>query len=415
MGMTMAEKILARAADKATVRPGDLVVCKVDMVVLFDLNFAPNRLFNRVKRVFDPEKIAIVFDHSVPAPTVADAENMIRARAFVQKFGIRRFYDIGYHGISHQVIAEIPLALPGQLLACGDSHTCAAGALNCAARGMGSEMLSILCTGQTWYRVGPTVRYVLEGEKTEAVSAKDIFLYIAGEYGDHVNQNVEFAGSAVEAMSVMERHTIATMGAEISAEFVTFPADSTLLDYLKARTAEVGVPVESDQDARFADIRVIDVGKLEPYIALPHTVIHNTRPVHQVKGRRIQQAFVGSCANGKLEDIAMAARIVRGKRIASGVRFIVTPGSQSIYKEALKAGYIETLLEAGAVVTHSTCGPCPGIHMGLLGAGEVCITSSTRNFKGRMGSPQAEIYMASSATVAASALTGVITDPREVF
>lgn len=415
MGMTMAEKILARAADKATVQPGDLVVCKVDMVVLFDLNFAPNRLFNRVKRVFDPEKIAIVFDHSVPAPTVADAENMIRARAFVQKFGIRRFYDIGYHGISHQVIAEIPLALPGQLLACGDSHTCAAGALNCAARGMGSEMLSILCTGQTWYRVGPTVRYILEGEKTEAVSAKDIFLYIAGEYGDHVNQNVEFAGPAVEAMSVMERHTIATMGAEISAEFVTFPADSTLLDYLKARTAEAGVPVESDQDARFADIRILDVGKLEPYIALPHTVIHNTRPVHQVKGRRIQQAFVGSCANGKLEDIAIAARIVQGKRIAPGVRFIVTPGSQSIYKEALKAGYIETLLEAGAVVTHSTCGPCPGIHMGLLGAGEVCITSSTRNFKGRMGSPQAEIYMASSATVAASALTGVITDPREMF
>ncbi|RMF89042.1 MAG: homoaconitate hydratase family protein [Nitrospinota bacterium] len=415
MGMTMAEKILARAAGKAKVEPGELVVCSVDRAVLLDLNFSPSRLFDRVKRVFDPEKIAIVLDHSVPAPTVADAENMIRARAFAQKFGVRHLYDVGHHGISHQIVAEIPLALPGQLLTCGDSHTCAAGALNCAARGMGAEMLSILCTGRTWYRVGPTVRYVLEGELQAPVSAKDVFLYIAGEYGDHVNQNVEFVGPAVEAMSIMERHTIATMGAEISAEFTTFPADAKLIEYCRARTSEPFTPVESDPDARFAAVRSIDVSRLEPYVALPHTVVHNTQPVHQVRGQRIHQAFIGSCANGKLEDIAMAARMVRGKRVAPGVRFIVTPGSQTIYKEAVRAGYVETLLEAGAVVTNSTCGACPGIHMGVLGAGEVCITSSTRNFKGRMGSPAAEIYMASSATVAASALTGVITDPRDVL
>jgi 3-isopropylmalate/(R)-2-methylmalate dehydratase large subunit len=280
---------------------------------------------------------------------------------------------------------------------------------------MGAEMLSILCTGRTWYRVGPTVRYRLEGEKKDPVSAKDIFLYIAGTYGDHVNQNVEFVGPAVEAMSVMERHTIATMGAEISAEFTTFPADAKLMEYFKTRSIAPYEPVESDPDAHFATVRTIDVGKLEPYVALPHTVVHNTQPVSQIQGQRIHQAFVGSCANGKLEDMAIAAKIVQGKQIAPGVRFIVTPGSQTIYKEAIRAGYVETLLEAGAVVTNSTCGACPGMHMGVLGAGEVCITSSTRNFKGRMGSPQAEIYMASSATVAASAVTGVITDPRAVL
>jgi 3-isopropylmalate/(R)-2-methylmalate dehydratase large subunit len=414
MGMTMAEKALARAAGQARVQPGDLVVCQVDRAVLLDLQFTAHRGLMQIRRVFDPERIAIVLDHAVPAPTVGDAENMMRARAFAKKFGIRHFYDVGNHGISHQIVAERGLALPGQLLTCGDSHTCAGGALNCAARGVGSEMLAIVCTGKSWYRVGPTIRYVLLGELPDLVQPKDIFLHIAGVYGDHVNRNVEFVGPAVEAMSVMQRHTIATMGAEISAEFTMFPCDQQLLDYLKGRAIEPFEPVEADADARFEAVREIDVSRLVPYVALPHNVVYNAKPIAEVEPVPIQQAFIGSCANGKLEDIAVAARLVKGRQVAPGVRFIVTPGSQSIYKEAVKAGYVEALLEAGAVVTNSTCGACPGIHMGVVGPGEVCITSSTRNFRGRMGSPEAAIYMASSATVAASAIAGRIADPREL-
>lgn len=414
MGMTMAEKVLARASGQAHVQPGDLVVCNVDRAVLLDLQFTAHRGFMQVMRVYDPDRIAIVLDHSVPAPTVGDAENMIRARAFAKKFGLKHLFDVGNHGISHQIVAERGLALPGQLLTCGDSHTCAAGALNCAARGVGSEMLSIICTGKSWYRVGPTVRYVLTGALADPVQPKDIFLHIAGVYGDHVNRNVEFVGPAVEAMSIMQRHTIATMGAEISAEFSMFPCDQKLLDYLKDRAVEPFEPVEADRDAGFEAVREIDVTKLVPYVALPHNVVRNTKPVTEVEPVPIHQAFIGSCANGKLEDIAIAARLVRGRQVAPGVRFIVTPGSQTIYKEAVQAGYVETLLEAGAVVTNSTCGACPGIHMGVVGPGEVCITSSTRNFRGRMGSPEAEIYMASSATVAASAIAGHIADPREI-
>lgn len=413
MGMTMAEKVLARASGQARVQPGDLVVCQVDRAVLLDLQFTAHRGLMQITRLYDPERVTIVLDHSVPAPTVGDAENMIRARAFVQKFGLKYFFDVGNHGIAHQIVAERGLALPGQLLTCGDSHTCAGGALNCAARGVGSEMLGIICTGKSWYRVGPTVRYVLEGTMPDLVQPKDIFLHIAGVYGDHVNRNVEFVGPGVEALSIMQRHTIATMGAEISAEFTMFPCDHKLLEYLKDRAVEPFEPVEADGDASFEAVRPIDVAQLTPYVALPHNVVHNTKPVAEVARAKIHQAFIGSCANGKLEDIAIAARIVQGRKVAPGVRFIVTPGSQTIYKDALKAGYVETLLDAGAVVTNATCGACPGIHMGVVGAGEVCITSSTRNFRGRMGSPEAEIYMASSATVAASAIAGRITDPRD--
>ncbi|GIX46358.1 MAG: 3-isopropylmalate dehydratase large subunit [Candidatus Tectimicrobiota bacterium] len=414
MGMTMTEHILARASGQARVQPGDLVVCRVDRAVLLDLNFGALFGEKRIRRLADPRRVAIVLDHSVPAPTVADAENHRRARAFAAEFGIRHFYDVGAHGICHQVIAEQGLALPGQLLACGDSHTCGAGAFNCAARGMGAEMLAIVCTGQTWFRVGPTVQYVLHGQLRERVAAKDVFLHIAGTYGEHANTNVEFTGPGLATLSVMQRHTIATMCAEISADFALFPADEMLEAYLAGRASEPYEPVHSDPDARFAEVRHIDLSALEPLVALPHTVVHNVRRLAELRDVTIHQAFIGSCANGKLEDLAAAARLIAGRRVAPGVRFIVTPGSQEIYKQALRAGYIETLVEAGAVVTNSTCGACPGLHMGVLGPGERCITSSTRNFQGRMGSPEAEIFLASSESVTAAAITGRLTDPRDL-
>jgi 3-isopropylmalate/(R)-2-methylmalate dehydratase large subunit len=415
MGMTMAEKILARHSGQSTVRPGDIVVCEVDKIIQIDLVFSASA--EMPKRIADANKIAIVLDHAVPAPTVGDAEGQAIARQFARRFGIEKFYDVGRHGICHQVILENGLALPGQILTCADSHTCASGALNCVARGMGPlEMLQIMCTGKTWYQAVPTVKFELHGTKPRHVFGKDIFLHLAAIAGSVEGRNIEFAGSGIAELPLDDRATLATMGAELSAEFVTFPADAKALDYLRTVTDEPFEPAESDPDAQYAATYAVDLSRLRPYVAKPDFIPHNTVPVADLGEKiAIDQAFVGSCANGKLEDFRVAAQIVRGRKVAPGVRFIVTPASQRVLKEAVHRGYVETLLEAGAVVTNSTCGACYGGHMGVLGGGEVCITSSTRNFKGRMGSPSARIYIASSATVAASAIAGHISDPTPLL
>jgi len=273
-------------------------------------------------------------------------------------------------------------------------------------------MLQVLCTGKTWYRVGPTIRYELVGELPPGAYGKDVFLAIAGRYGEHSNKNVEFGGPGLATLRLDDRSTIATMFAEVSAEFATFPADQLVLDFLAGRCREPFEPVTSDADASYAAVRQVNLADVVPYVARPDYVPHNTVPVTQLEEVRIDQAFVGSCANGKLEDIRIAAEVVRGERVHAGVRFLVTPASQKVYLQAVRLGYVETLVEAGAVVTNSTCGACFGYHMGVVGAGETCVTSSTRNFKGRMGSPESRVFMASSATVAASAIAGRIVDPR---
>jgi 3-isopropylmalate/(R)-2-methylmalate dehydratase large subunit len=415
MGMTMAEKILARHSGQPTVRPGDIVVCEVDKIIQIDLVFSASA--EMPKRIADANKIAIILDHAVPAPTVADADGQATARKFARRFGIEKFYDVGRHGICHQVILENGLALPGQILTCTDSHTCASGAFNCVARGMGPlEMLQIMCTGKTWYQVAPTIKFELRGRKPANVFGKDIFLHLAGIAGSVEGHNIEFAGPGIAGLPLDDRATLATMGAELSAEFVTFPADPTAIEHLRALTDEPFEPADSDPDARYAATYEVDLSQLRPFLAKPDFIPRNTIPVADLHEKvAIDQAFVGSCANGKLEDLRIAAQIVRGRKVASGVRFIVTPASQRVLKEAVRRGYVETLLEAGAVVTNSTCGACYGGHMGVVGAGEVCITSSTRNFKGRMGSPSARIYMASSATVAASAIAGHICDPTALL
>jgi 3-isopropylmalate/(R)-2-methylmalate dehydratase large subunit len=415
MGMTMAEKILARHSGQPTVRRGDIVVCEVDKIIQIDLVFSASA--EMPKRIADANKIAIILDHAVPAPTVADADGQATARKFARRFGIEKFYDVGRHGICHQVILENGLALPGQILTCTDSHTCASGAFNCVARGMGPlEMLQIMCTGKTWYQVAPTIKFELRGRKPANVFGKDIFLHLAGIAGSVEGHNIEFAGPGIAGLPLDDRATLATMGAELSAEFVTFPADPTAIEHLRALTDEPFEPADSDPDARYAATYEVDLSQLRPFLAKPDFIPRNTIPVADLHEKvAIDQAFVGSCANGKLEDLRIAAQIVRGRKVASGVRFIVTPASQRVLKEAVRRGYVETLLEAGAVVTNSTCGACYGGHMGVVGAGEVCITSSTRNFKGRMGSPSARIYMASSATVAASAIAGHICDPTALL
>jgi 3-isopropylmalate/(R)-2-methylmalate dehydratase large subunit len=414
MSMTIIEKILARRAGLDEAHAGEVVVCDVDMTVLIDLQFAT--MWQDPTRIADPDRLAVIMDHAVPAPSVNDADGGVRARAFARHFGIERFFDVGRHGICHQVIAENGLARPGEILTCTDSHTCAAGAYNNAARGLGPiEVYSIMCTGKTWFQVAPTIRYELTGAKREVISGKDIFLHIAGTYGDATNHNLELGGPGLASVPMNDRRTIATQGAEVSADFTTFPADEICLDFLQERIGERPVPVEADPDAAYADVRQVDLSALTPWVARPGKVADNAFPISQLERRKVDQCFIGSCANGQIEDLRIAADMLRGRRVAPGVRLIVTPASQAVYAQAVREGYVEMLADAGAIVTNSTCGACFGYHMGLLGAGEVCITASTRNFKGRMGSPEAEIYMASPRTVAAAAIAGEIIDPREVL
>jgi 3-isopropylmalate/(R)-2-methylmalate dehydratase large subunit len=411
--MTMIEKILARAAGRDSVDVGEFVVCEVDMTVLIDLQFAT--MWASPTRIADPNRLAVIMDHAVPAPSISDADGGVRARAVVKQLGVKRFFDVGQHGICHQVIAENGLARPGEVLTCTDSHTCAAGAYNTAARGLGPvEVYSIMCTGKTWFQVAPTIRYELVGEKPEMVSGKDIFLHIAGTFGDATNHNLEFGGPGLVSVPMNDRRTIATQGAEVSADFTTFPADELCRMFLDERAERGYEPADPDPGASYAAIRQVDLADLEPQVARPGGVANNSLPISQIEERPVDQCFIGSCANGQLEDLRIAADVLRGRTVAPGVRLIVTPASQAVYTEAVRQGYVEAIAEAGAIVTNSTCGACFGYHMGLLGAGEVCLTASTRNFKGRMGSPDAEIYMASPYTVAAAAVAGHIVDPRQV-
>lgn len=409
MGMTSIEKILASHSGQKEVKPGEVVVVDVDVAVYFDHMRAD------VERIADPEKLVLLHDHQVPAPTVRAANMAKGMRAFVEKFGIKNYFPVGAHGISHVLVAQEGFALPGKILANSDSHTCSSGALNCLARGMGpSEMTYILCKGQTWFMVGPTTRVNLEGELPERVYPRDIIHYLPGNYGDFAGRNLEWHGSGMANIPMDGRLTMATVSAEASAEFSLFPYDSVLEEYLQGRARWPYEPAYPDPDAQYDQVIDIDLSSLEPQVVLPGRVAWNSKGVGEVAGQRVDQAFIGSCANGRLSDFAIAAEIVKGRRVAPGTRFIVTPGSQQILKEAVRAGYVETLMEAGAVVTNSTCGACFGGHMGLLADDEVCITASTRNFQGRMGSPKADVFMGSPATVAASAVTGVITDPRDL-
>jgi len=410
MGMTMAEKILARASGLSRVRAGDVVVCEVDMAVQLDRSFATVQ----PATVAHPDRVALVMDHSIPAMSIMDAEMQRQARDFARTFEISRFFDVGRHGIAHQVIIESGLALPGELLACGDSHTSASGALNVAARGLGSlEMISVVCTGKTWFKSSPTVKVVLQGALPKGVYGKDVFLFLAEQLGSVEGHDAEFHGEAIASLGLDDRATIATMCTDLSANFALFPADDLIMEHARSVADRDFEPVEADRDAEYAATIEVDLSGLVPYVAKPDFIPKNTVPVSQLtEPVHIDQAFVGSCANGKLEDLRVAAAIVEGLRVAPDVRFIVTPASQRVYLEAVKLGYVATLIEAGAVVTNSTCGACFGGSMGVLGKGDVCITSSTRNFKGRMGSPDAKIYIGSSATVAASAVAGHIVDPR---
>lgn len=414
MGATAIEKILARTSGQDRVRPGEVAVCKPDIVLHIDLPMAIEGAWYKPKRIFDRDRVAMIFDHAVPSPTIKDAAAMAEGRRMAKEFGLKHVFDVGRHGIAHVVAAENGLARPGELLVCADSHTCASGGLNCAGRGAGiPDTLQAMTKGIVWYPVTPTIRYEFTGSLAPMVSGKDVFFHIAQTWGSHGNTSLEFGGAGLESLTVADRRTMATMSAEIGAEFALFDYDALTAEYLKDRLDRPATPAVADRDADYLDVRRLDLGTVEPHIVLPDAIPGHCRRFSEFRDTvRIDQAFIGSCANGLIEDLRVAAAIVKGRKVADGVRFIVTPGSQAVYLQALREGLVETLTEAGALVTNSTCGACLGYHMGVLAPGEVCITASPRNFRGRMGSHDAQVYLGSPATVAASALAGVIADPR---
>ncbi len=415
MGKTLAEKILS-AKSGTDARAGDIVMARPDFVMSHDNSAAIAKHFMKIglEKVAIPEKIVIVLDHVVPPSTVEYAENHKFIREFVRNQGIRNFYDIN-HGICHQVFIEEGFALPGTLSLGSDSHTTSYGALGAFSAGIGrTEMASIWATGELWMKVPQTIKIVIKGRLPEGVYAKDVVLHIIGKIGADgaTYKAVEFTGPVVENFSIASRITLANMAAEMGAKAGYVPPDERTLEFLKNRAKAPFEVVTSDPDADYERMLEFDVSSLSPQIAAPHTV-DNVKSVEELEGLEFHQGLIGTCTNGRVEDLEVAAKILKGKKVHPNVRLLVFAASWKEYIEALRRGYIETLAQAGAVIMNPGCGPCLGAHEGVIASGERALSTSNRNFKGRMGSKEAEIYLASPATVAASAIEGRITDPRK--
>ncbi len=415
MGKTFAEKILALKAGLDEVVPGQIVTVRPDKLLTHDNTSAIAKTLRKmgVDRVADPGMNVIILDHVTPAANETYAQSHKETREFVQEQGIAAFYDIG-EGICHQVLPEHGHALPGMLIVGSDSHTPSHGALGAFAAGIGrTEAAAVMATGEIWLRVPESLRIVVEGDLPERTSAKDLILYIIGDIGasgaDYMS--VEFAGPTIEAMSVGSRQVLCNMAAEMGAKNGYVAPDATTRAWLAGRTAEAYLEILPDPDAIYARELYYDASKLEPQVAKPHRV-DNTVPVSEAAGTRIDQAIIGTCTNGRLEDLQAAADILRGRQIAPSVRLLVLPASREVLLSAIDAGVIRDLLAAGATLLNPGCGPCLGAHEGCMAPGERSISTANRNFRGRMGSRDAEIYLGSPATAAASALTGVISDPR---
>ncbi len=410
MGYTFAEKILAAKA-------GQIVEITPDVALSHDNTAAIYGIFQKlgVACVFDPAMHAIVLDHAAPAPTTRHAENHRITRAFVREQGIPHFFDVG-RGICHQVLMEEGLALPGEVVLGSDSHTPHAGAVGAFGAGIGrSEMAVIWATGTLWLRVPESMKITVRGRLPAGVTAKDLALYVVGDQGADgaLYMSVEWHGEAIEALSMASRAVLPNLMAEMGAKNSYIPPDEKTFAYLEARARRPYTPIYPDPDAAYAAELAYDAADIEPMVARPHTVDH-VAPLSEVAGTRVDQAFLGTCTNGRLEDLAAAADVLRGRKLAPGTRMIVIPASTKIYKAALEAGYITTFIDAGAMVESPGCGPCMGNHMGAPAAGEVTISSANRNFRGRMGTKESEIYLASPAVVAASAIAGAIVHPKDL-
>ncbi len=414
VGRTLTEKILGKKAGK-DVRAGEVVTVSPDVILSHDNAAAIIKEFLKlgVNRVAAPEKIVIVLDHIVPAADEKYAQNHKSIREFVEEQGLAHFFDIN-SGICHQVLPEQGFALPGKVIVGSDSHTPSYGAFGAFATGIGrTEVACLWATDEIWLRVPETLRVDLDGELRPGVSPKDLILKIIGDGGaDRANYKaVEFSGPAARELGLGARLTLANMSAEMGAKNGYFAPDGKTTDWLRDRARGPYEMVSSDPDAGYEDVLPYDLGSIEPMVACPHTV-DNVKPIGEVEGRAIHQVLIGTCTNGRLEDLEAAARIFRGRKAHPKVRVLVAPASWEVYREALKTGVLTVLAEAGCVILNSGCGPCLGAHEGILAAGEVCLSTSNRNFRGRMGHRDSEIYLASPATAAASAVKGRITDPR---
>ena len=415
MGKTLTEKVLGRKAGK-DVQAGEVVAVSPDYVLSHDNSAAIIKEFQKlgVKKVKAPEKIVIVLDHIVPAADEKYAQNHKSIREFVSAQGIPNFFDINA-GICHQVLPEQGFALPGLVIVGSDSHTPSYGALGAFATGIGrTETACTWATDEIWLRVPETMRIDLSGRFRAGVFAKDLSLKLIGDHGAEMAnyKAVEFAGPAAGGFSVGSRLTLANMSAEMGAKNGYFAPDDKALKWLEGRARGPFVAAFSDPDARYESILACDLNALEPQVACPHTV-DNVKLVSAVAGKPVHQVLIGTCTNGRLEDLEAAAAILKGRKVHAGVRVLVSPASWEVYREALKSGALAALVDAGCVILNSGCGPCLGAHEGLMAAGEVCLSTSNRNFQGRMGHRDSEIYLASPATAAATAVTGVITDPRD--
>jgi 3-isopropylmalate/(R)-2-methylmalate dehydratase large subunit len=419
--MNITEKILAKASGKNQVKPGEIVDANVDMVMVHDLT-GPLAVeaFKKigVEKVWDNKKVVVILDHQVPAESVTAAELHKKMRKFAQDQELR-IYDVGKGGICHQVMPEKGHVLPGTVIVGADSHTCTYGAFGAFATGIGStEAAAVLATGKIWLKVPEAIKIDVSGQFQRYVAPKDLILYIIGKLGagGAIYKSVEFRGPTIRDMSVAGRMTLCNMTVEMGAKNGIVEPDETTRKFLEGRTTKM-LPLFksliSDPDAAYEKTVDIDVTELTPQIAYPSSV-DNVKPVAEMDNVTVEQAFIGSCTNGRIEDLRVAAEILKGNMVKDGVRTLVIPASQEVYRQALNEGLIEIFTDAGALVCGSTCGPCLGGHIGLLAPGETCVSTSNRNFIGRMGSKEANVYLASPATVAASAITGKITDPREL-
>lgn len=419
MGMTMTQKILAKHAGLKSVEVGQLIEGKLDLVLGNDIT-APVAIteFDKagLTKVFDKDKIAIVLDHSTPCKDIKSAQLCAQAREFAKRFSITNFFDVGEMGVEHALLPEKGLTAPGEAIIGADSHTCTYGALNAFSTGVGStDMAAGMATGLAWFKVPSAIKVTITGKFRPYVSGKDIVLHLIGQIGvdGALYKSLEFGGEGLKELTMDDRFTIANMAIESGAKNGIFPVDEQTRAYLDGRVSRAWEAVEPDADAVYEREVVIDLNTLEPTVALPH-LPSNTRKVSEVAGTPIQQVVIGSCTNGRFEDLKQAADILRGRKVAKGVRCIVLPATQQIMLDAMKAGFVEDFINAGCAVSTPTCGPCLGGHMGVLSDGERAISTTNRNFVGRMGPVSSEIILASPAVAAASAITGVVTDPARL-
>lgn len=415
MGQTIAEKILSNHCAKS-VKADDIAICKVDFY--FGQDGTSGIIIDNFKKLgsikpFEKTKFYMVIDHSGPSPSVGVSTIHKKMRTFAEEYGVG-LYDVGV-GVCHQIIPELGHVVPGDLVIGADSHTCSYGAINVFSTGVGSTDLAItLATGKNWFKVPKTIKMIITGRLPKGVYSKDIILHIIGKVGANgcTYKSVEFHGDTIEKLSVDARFTMSNMAVEMGAKCGLMSADKKVLEWIKKHSKRRPRPIFADGDADYESIKEFNISKLSPQVAKPHTV-DNVSNVEEVKGKHIDQVYIGTCTNGRLEDLTIAAKILKNKKINTDVKLIVAPASRNIYLEALKDGIIDVFINAGGVVLSPSCGPCVGTHGGIPADGEVVISTANRNFKGRMGNPKAFIYLASPATCAASAIEGKIADPRK--